>query len=39
LAEAKSRAENESPVEEHQADEFPILEAPEVAGKGKGRAS
>jgi hypothetical protein len=39
LAEAKSRAENESPVEEQQVDEFPILEVPEVAGKGKGRAS
>lgn len=39
LAEAKSRTENESPVEEHQVDEFPILEVPEVAGKGKGRAS
>jgi hypothetical protein len=36
LAEERSRVENA--VEEPQGDEFPVLEAPEVAGKGKGRA-
>jgi hypothetical protein len=39
LAEARSRAEAESPVEDQQSDEFPVLETREVAGKGKGRAN
>jgi len=36
LAEAQSRGE--AAVEEAQDDEFPVLEAPEAPGKGKGRA-
>jgi len=38
LSLAGERSQAENAVEEQQVDEFPVLEAPEVAGKGKGRA-
>lgn len=37
LAEAKSRGDHA--IEEPLGEEFPVLDAPDVAGKGKGRAS
>jgi hypothetical protein len=39
LSLAEARSQGMDADEEPTGDEFPALEAPEVAGKGKGRAS